>query len=120
MQTCCAHGKGFIAKIDNIDDRDRATVLTGQIIYLPTSELPKLPTNEYYLRDLMGVAVVTSTGTELGTICGLMETGSARDVLQVKDSKGCEHLIPWLVAEGIIQNVDLGAGRVTVNWEPDE
>lgn len=120
VHSCRAHGKGFIAKIETITDRDQAAELTGQSIYLPAGKLPKLPSDEYYLRDLLGVVVVTSTGAELGTVCGLIETGGAHDVLQIKDSGGKEHLIPWLMAEGIIQAVDLDAGRITVNWDPDD
>ena len=42
--------------------------------------------NEYYLRDLLGIRVVSDTGEELGVLVQIYETG-ANDVYAVRDPK---------------------------------
>jgi len=44
-----------------------------------------------------------------------METG-ANDVLVVEGER--QRLVPWLPGR-VIQTVDLDAGRIVVDWDPD-
>ena len=120
VRQCRVHGKGFVAQIGDVTDRDQAAALTGQSIYLPEDRLPRLPEGEYYLRDLLGAQVVTEAGVVLGKVLGLIETGASHDVLQVQNEDGGEHLIPWLKDQGVIKHVDLTAGCITLNWEPGD
>ncbi|TAA47388.1 MULTISPECIES: ribosome maturation factor RimM [Corallincola] len=116
-----SHNNGLIVKFEEIEDRTQAEALVGLEISVLPEQLPDLPEDEFYWRDLIGMQVVTDKGYDLGVVTGLMETGS-NDVLQVKaNSKDAfgkrERLIPFLDGQ-VIKNVDLVQKRIEVDWEP--
>ena len=111
-----ASGKGLVAQLPGIADRDAAIALVGADIWVARSALPAPQPGEYYWSDLEGLEVVTDTGIALGRVSHLVATGS-NDVLVVKDDKR-ERLIPFLVGQ-FVSAVDLDAGRLTVDWDPD-
>jgi 16S rRNA processing protein RimM len=109
------HSKGFIARLDGCDDRDEAERFTGRDLAVPRSELPAAEPGEFYWFDLIGLEVVTPEGERLGRVVRIQETG-ANDVLVVEDRER-EHLIPFV--EKVVPDVDLAAGRITADWDPD-
>ncbi|HUO82751.1 MAG TPA: ribosome maturation factor RimM [Gammaproteobacteria bacterium] len=109
------HGGGVIAKLAGVDDRDAAAALVGAEIAVPRSRLPAGGADEYYWVDLVGLEVVTAQGVALGHVDRLLATG-ANDVLVVKN--GRERLIPFLRGS-VIRSVDLEAGVIEVDWDPD-
>lgn len=116
------HNDGLIVRLAGIDDRTAAEPFIGFEIAVPVTQLPQLPTGEYYWRDLIGMQVVTTSGVNLGVVNGLMETGS-NDVLAVTapsdDAFGKrERLIPFLLDQ-VIHQVDLAHRTITVDWDPD-
>ncbi len=108
------HGKGVIARLESVEDRDQAALLMGAEIAIPREELPELPEGEYYWCDLEGLAVETPDGVPLGRVQRLMETG-ANDVLVVRGDR--ERLIPWIMGD-VIREVDLQSGRIVADWDP--
>ena len=109
-------GKGLIGKLDGIDDRDSAVRLIGAEIKIPRSALPKPKRGEFYWADLEGLEVVTTEGAVLGKVSHLFATG-ANDVLVVRDGER-ERLIPY-VTKQFVHKIDLDAGRITVDWDPE-
>jgi len=109
------HGKGFVAKFKGADDREAAARLTGQEIAIRRDQLPPTADGEYYWSDLQGLAVLTVDGVSLGVVDHLLETG-ANDVLVVKGDR--ERLIPYVLGP-IVKAVDLDAGTLQVDWDPD-
>ena len=109
------HGKSVIAKLPDIEDRDAAAELLDAEIAVPREELPKTEDGEYYWTDLEGLQVVHRDGRSLGKVAYLMATGS-NDVLVVDGD--AEQLIPFVMGE-VILDVDLGKGRISVDWELD-
>lgn len=109
------HGKAVVAKLAGYDDRDQAAELIGTPIAVTRDQLPKLDEGEYYWTDLVGLEVVTVEGLELGTVDHLFETGS-NDVLVVRGDR--ERLIPFTLG-AVVTAVNLEAGRITVDWDPD-
>ena len=109
------HGKGIVAKLDGVEDRDKAESLKGRLIAVNREELPQAAEGEYYWADLQGLAVRTTEGVDLGKVDYLFETG-ANDVLVVKGDK--ERLVPF-IREQVIKAVDLKQGLITVDWDPD-
>ncbi len=109
-------GKGLVAELSGIADRDAAVALVGTEIWVARSALPAPEPGEYYWSDLEGLEVVTVEGVALGRVSHLVATG-ANDVLVVKDAKR-ERLIPFLVGS-YVTNVDFDARRVTVDWDPE-
>jgi 16S rRNA processing protein RimM len=110
------HGKGVVVKLAGCDDRDAAAVLSGLEIAVKRSQLADdLAPGEYYWADLEGLEVETLDGVPLGRVDHLLATG-ANDVLVVRGER--ERLIPYL-PERVVVEVDLGAGRMRVDWDPD-
>ena len=109
------HGKSVVAKLAKVEDRDAAAELLDVEIAVSREELPQTQDGEYYWADLEGLQVVHRDGQPLGRVAYLMATG-ANDVLVV-DGDG-ERLIPFVVGE-VILDVDLGKGRISVDWEWD-
>lgn len=111
--------KTVIAKIKGCDDRDAAIMLTGALIGIDPTQLPELPENEYYWRDLIGLRVINTEGVDLGIVRELRETG-ANDVLIVRSGAGETHerLIPWTPGNAVVE-VDLQQGLLLVDWDED-
>ena len=111
-----AQGKGIVAELPGVTDRDAAAALVGSEIWVARSALPMPAPGEYYWSDLEGLEVITVEGVSLGTVSHLLATG-ANDVLVVRNADR-ERLIPFLVGQ-FVTEVDLEAGRVTVDWDPE-
>lgn len=107
------HGNGIIAKLAGINTPEDARLLTGKMIAITRSQLPKLKKEEYYWSDLVGLTVLNKNGEILGKVIYLMETGS-NDVLMIKGDK--EHAIPYLPGD-IITNINLVKQEMHVDWE---
>lgn len=108
-------GKGIVAHLAGVDDRDQAEALKGQAIRVERERLPEQEDGQYYWADLIGSSVVTADGQALGEVDHLIETG-ANDVMVVAGDK--ERLIPFLYGDSV-QSVDLERGVIVVNWDPE-
>jgi 16S rRNA processing protein RimM len=108
-------GKGLVAHLPGIDDRDAAAALIGTDILIERAQLPPPAPGEYYWADLEEMAVVTLDGHPLGRVSHLLATG-ANDVLVVRGGVK-EYLVP-LVMEYYVRDVDLEARRIVVDWDP--
>lgn len=109
------HGKGLVANLEGVTDRDQALALQGVLIGTVRDALPKLAADEFYWSDLIGLSVVTTDQQALGQISHLFETG-ANDVMVVKGDR--ERWLPWVMHD-VVKNVDLDTGTVQVEWDPD-
>ncbi|MFI3246196.1 MAG: ribosome maturation factor RimM [Ferrimonas sp.] len=115
------HGGGVVCRLDGIEDRNAAERLTHAEISIRAEQLNELPEEEFYWRDLIGCDVVNTQGYNMGTVTGLLETGS-NDVLEVKaksnDAFGKrERLIPFVTSQFVL-SVDLAAKQINVDWDP--
>ena len=109
-------GKGIVATLPDVVDRDRAAALVGCEIKVRRSVLPDPKLGEYYWTDLEGLEVSTTEGVVLGKVSHLLATG-ANDVMVVRDGER-ERLLPFVI-EDYVKAVDFEAGRITVDWDPD-
>lgn len=109
-------GKNIVAHLKGITDRDGAAELMGWQIFIDRSQLPESDAGEYYWADLIGLQVKNQQGEDLGVIDHLLETG-ANDVLVVIKGDQ-ERLIPFLIGQ-TVQQVDLPAGKMVVDWDLD-
>jgi len=119
-----AHGDGVVASLAGIDDRDAAAALIGAEIEVDRATLgPELGAEsgdaaareEFYWVDLQGMEVRTRTGTSLGFVEQLFETG-ANDVMIVVGTG--RHLIPFLYGS-VVETVDGERRLITVDWDPE-
>jgi 16S rRNA processing protein RimM len=112
-----AQGKGMVARLPGIDDRDAAAALIGAEIRVPRAALPKPQAGEYYWVDLEGLDVINLQGIAFGKIDHLFSTG-ANDVLVAIDDAGRERMVPFVVGD-FVKEVDLDGGRVVVDWDAE-
>lgn len=110
--------KGVVARFPDIEDRDAAEAMRGCELYVPREALPPAAEGEFYWTDLEGLRVQTVEGVALGTVLHMLATG-ANDVVVVGDGDdGRERMIPF-VRPDFVRDIDLLAGTMTVDWDPD-
>lgn len=109
-------GKGMVATLPGVADREQASALIGTDIWVLRSALPQPRPGEYYWVDLEGMDVVNVDGVAFGQVSHLFATG-ANDVLVARDGER-ERMIPF-VLEQYVKQVDLDARRIVVDWDPD-
>mgnify|MGYP001359998528 CR=1 FL=1 len=115
------HGRGLIAHINGVDDRENADLFRGKEILIDISTLPELGEGEYYWRQLVGLRVWCVCSEKfllIGVVDHLLDTG-ANDVLVVLPCEGSvdfvERLIPYSVGD-IVKKIDLSAGVIEIDW----
>jgi 16S rRNA processing protein RimM len=101
-------GRIPVLKLSGIDDMDGAEALRGRELCLPRGQLQPLAKDEYFIHDLVGLAVLGPAGEKLGRVTSVMET-SGHPNLVVEGSKG-ELLVPFAAAT--VGEVDLAGGTV--------
>jgi 16S rRNA processing protein RimM len=105
-------GRCFIVAFEGVSDREALEKLNGQEVWIDKSELPELDdVDEFYLHQLLGLAVWTADGEHLGAVTEVLETGGS-DVLVVGSESGEEVMIPFV---GAMVTVDLEARKVLVD-----
>ncbi len=121
---CRPHGNTLVAHIKGIDDRDAAREICQVNIAVERDQISELEPGEYYWYQLEGLVVITQFNGQklrLGTVSRMLETG-ANDVLVIQgDSDSIdqkERLVPY-VPEQFITSIDLDAGEIIVDWDPD-
>lgn len=108
------HGDAVVAKLQGIEDRDQAALLSGMQVTVSRDEFPELEPGEYYWADLVGLTVLNEAGVTLGRVTELLETG-ANDVLVVEGER--ERLLPFIGP--VVRQVDVAGGRILVDWDAD-
>jgi 16S rRNA processing protein RimM len=99
-----------------VTDRNDAEKLTNTRLFVDRSALPVADEEEFYITDLIGLAVVGADGQALGTVQTVHDYGAGAS-LEIPRSPGPPLLIPFTAA--CVPTVDIAAGRVVV-VPPDE
>ena len=100
---------------EGYEDRTTADALRDTLIEIAEDELPALPEGEYYVHDLVGLAVLDADGEAIGELVEVLRTG-ANDVYLVRREGARDLLIPAIPE--VIREVDLTAGRMSVDLLP--
>jgi len=98
---------------EEIVDRNAAETLKGAELVIEASHARALEEAEYWDHDLIGCAVVTTTGEAIGEVTDVLHQG-ANEVLVVR-APSKEHLIPLVAA--IVKRVEPGV-RITIEPLP--
>ena len=102
----------LIVKLKGVETREAAAALNGMELFARRGQLPPPAEEEYYLADLVGLEAVTSEGTSLGRVKGVMNYG-AGDILEIAPDQGDETLLlPFTKAVAPV--VDVEGGRIVV------
>ncbi len=104
---------GLVVKLNGIDNRTIAELLRGRYLEVPEEEARSLEEGRFYHRQVVGLAVVTESGEEIGVIEEVLER-PANDVW-VSRHGSIEHLIP--ATRDSVLAVDLEGRQVVVaDW----
>jgi 16S rRNA processing protein RimM len=105
------HSDRLVARLEGIEDRDKAAALTGAVIEVDRAELPPTGDREYYRADLVGFKVRNLEDVELGTVGYFVDTPTG-PMMVVQGAR--EH---WVLAiPKHLRKVDLAAALVLVDW----
>ncbi|MCK8825856.1 ribosome maturation factor RimM [Fuchsiella alkaliacetigena] len=96
------HKNFIILKFEGCDDIGAANQYRDFLIKISREEAI-LPPEHYYLHDILGLEVLSTTGEVLGKVVDILETGS-NDVYVVQQEEE-EYLIPAL--KDVVQEIDL-------------
>jgi 16S rRNA processing protein RimM len=110
------HNKVMLLSFEGYDTPEAVGELRNQVVYVRAADRPPLPEGEYYHHELLGLRVIDEDGQQLGEIKGILETGGANDVYQVRTHDGRELLIPDI--EDVVLEIDLEAGEMRVHLLP--
>ena len=103
---------GLGARLSGIATKEEADALKGVNLYADRDRLPKLPDDEYYYTDLIGLEVRDPGGAPLGKVVNVHNHG-AGDILEISPLPGTPGakgplLLPFTLA--IVPLVDIAAG----------
>ena len=101
---------GLGARLSGIATKEQADALKGTSLFADRSRLPKLPDDEYYHADLIGLEVRDPGGAALGRVLAVHNHG-AGDLLEIsRIGASGSQMIPFSLA--VVPLVDLARGLV--------
>lgn len=104
---------GFAARLSGISTREQAEKFKGTLLYAERTQLPRLPDDEFYHADLIGLEVYDTGGTNLGAVLAVHNHG-AGDMLEIrKTDSNATVLLPFTL--DAVPTVDLTSGRMIVD-----
>ena len=109
------HRNMVILKLKGVDTPEQAELLRRKDLLIRREDALPLAENEFFIADLIGLAVVTDEGETLGKLTDVIRTG-ANDVYVVKSDRYGEVLIPVIPDSKI--RTDLASGTMTVRLLP--
>ena len=89
-----AQGDHVIARIGGCGTRNDAEALRGEELYVPRDRLPELPEGEYYIEDLIGLAVSLPDGTPYGHIHAIHDFGGGT-IIEITTPEGGKEFVAF-------------------------
>jgi 16S rRNA processing protein RimM len=98
-------------KFADYPDRTSVEHFLNAPVFTTKDQLNELEEDEWWVQDLVGLAVFTTEGKEVGTVSGI--TGNSAELLEISsiDKKG-SFLVPFVKA--LVPKVDIEARRIEV------
>ena len=97
---------------EGIDTQEAAAALTGAFLSVDRSEAVPLNEGEYYMSDIVGLAVSDTDGNALGTVTDVIRTGS-NDVYVVSlPGRREDVLVPAL--RKVVREISIEEGKMVV------
>lgn len=116
IESVRATAKGTIARLAGVSDRNAAEALKGLDLYVPRDRLPPAGEEEFYLADLIGLAVVDPAGSGIGEIVAAHNFG-AGDLIEIKlIGSARTEFVPF--NDACVPEIDIAGGRVVVVIPP--
>ena len=106
----------LIGRAKEVETREQAEALRGLRLYVPRAALPEPDADEFYVADLVGLAVESPEGEPLGRIRSVQDFG-AGDLLEIEPPEGASFWLPF--TRDAVPEVRIAEG-VVVAVRPDE
>lgn len=105
----------LLLSVVGVNDRESAEDLRGTLLVIDSGDIP--PTgdpDEFYDHQLVGLAVVTTAGDDVGEVVDVLHHG--QDLLVVRGQARAEVYIPFVKA--LVPEIDLEKGVLVVDPPP--
>jgi 16S rRNA processing protein RimM len=112
IESARATGKGVVARLAGITDRNAAEALKGTDLYVPRDRLPAAAEGEYYVSDLIGLEACDPSGMSIGRVVDVPNYG-AGDLLEIDPGNGRPTLLVT-ITETTVPEIDVAAHRIVV------
>ncbi len=108
---------GLGARLTGIATKEQADALRGTSLYADRDKLPRLPDDEFYHADLIGLTVKDPGGALIGTVQAVHNHG-AGDLLEIS-GPGMKTSLLLPFTKAAVPTVDLAA-RIIIADPPEE
>jgi 16S rRNA processing protein RimM len=102
---------GLLISFEGPKNRMEARELKDAEVVIDRADVKKLPKDEFYLFELVGLNVVTDDGRELGVVEDVLQ-GGANDVYVTSE----EICIPAI--KQVVKSIDVKAGKIVIHPMP--
>jgi 16S rRNA processing protein RimM len=101
---------GLICRCEGVETKEQADALRGLRLFVPRDALPEPEEDEFYLADLIGLAVVDPAGAPVGKVKSVQDFG-AGDILEIiPDEGGATWYLPF--TREAVPEVKIAEGRI--------
>ena len=114
VETARLHKNQALLKLAGHNGREQAELLRNRWVLVAAEDAIPLAEGEYFLYQLIGLAVYTDEAVHLGELVDVIET-QANNVFVVRGEQG-EVLLPD--TDEVVQEIDFASGRLTVHIIP--
>jgi 16S rRNA processing protein RimM len=104
-------GNLAIMRLEGINSREEVDELRQTPVQIDIEDAAPLEEGEHYHYQILGLKAYDESGTELGTVVDIIETG-ANDVYVIRNDEGKDLLVPAL--HDVVPEIDVEAGRMVV------
>ena len=101
-----------VLKFQGVDSVEDARRYCRGALFVPRDKAVRLKKDEYFIADLIGLAVRDEDGAEIGCLKDVLETG-ANDVYVISLKDGREFLLPAI--KQCVLEVDMEAGFMRIH-----
>ncbi len=108
-------GAAVYLRLENVNDRNAAETLRGQLLYVDRAHAAKLGEDENFIVDLIGLSGVTDAGRSLGKITEVMQPGGNDVYVFVDRAARKEWLVPAL--KSVVLKTDVEGGQMLLSEE---
>lgn len=108
----------LIAKISGIDDRNEAEKLRGLELFTNRDDFKKIPDDEFYQVDLIGLNVIDEDGSSLGKVLNVMDFGAGTmleiEFSQANEKMNLEKIENFPFKDEFFPEVNIKAGTIKI------
>ena len=113
MSSRIQNEKQAMIRLTGVSKIEQAEKLRGYTVAIPIEEIVALPEGEYYIFQIIGLDVYTTSGEFVGKVINV-ESRTANDVYIVRGPISSKDILLPAIKD-VVKNIDLQAGRITVD-----